>query len=50
MLKCWSYRPDDRPTFRYCLEVLLDLQNTCETMELNAHNLNSQFIINGMFN
>lgn len=26
MLKCWSYAPEDRPTFRYCLEVLKDLQ------------------------
>lgn len=26
MLKCWSYLPDDRPTFLYCLEVLKLLQ------------------------
>ncbi|XP_055681919.1 protein sevenless isoform X2 [Lutzomyia longipalpis] len=27
MLKCWSYCPEDRPTFRYCLEVLQTLKN-----------------------
>ncbi|XP_058444154.1 protein sevenless isoform X2 [Malaya genurostris] len=26
MLKCWSYSPEDRPTFRYCLEELKSLQ------------------------
>lgn len=25
MLKCWSYAPENRPTFRYCLEILQDL-------------------------
>lgn len=23
--KCWSYNPDQRPTFKYCLEVLEEL-------------------------
>lgn len=48
MTKCWAYRPEERPTFRYCLEELLDLKNNCETMELNVHNLSGQ-AINGKF-
>lgn len=23
--KCWSYNPDHRPTFKYCLEILEEL-------------------------
>lgn len=25
MLKCWSYNPDQRPTFKYCLSVVEEL-------------------------
>lgn len=25
MLKCWEFDPENRPTFKYCLEVLEDL-------------------------
>ncbi|GAB0094112.1 Tyrosine-protein kinase receptor [Sergentomyia squamirostris] len=28
MLKCWSYCPEDRPTFRYCLEILEALKDS----------------------
>nr|CAD7258654.1 unnamed protein product [Timema shepardi] len=27
MLKCWSYNPESRPTFKYCLDVLLELKD-----------------------
>lgn len=27
MLKCWNYSADQRPTFRYCLEVLKTLES-----------------------
>lgn len=26
MNKCWSFNPDERPTFKYCLEVLVELK------------------------
>lgn len=28
MLKCWSYNPECRPTFKYCLEVLQNLKES----------------------
>lgn len=41
MLKCWSYLPEDRPTFRYCLEVLEDLKrNTSESILITVSNSN----------
>lgn len=41
MLKCWSYRPEDRPTFRYCLDVLLVLkENTSDAIQITANTLN----------
>lgn len=26
MLKCWNYCPENRPTFRHCLDALKDLK------------------------
>lgn len=46
MLKCWSYRPEERPTFRYCLEVLQLLRNNCEAVHINMQNSN-RTLING---
>lgn len=28
MLECWKFLPGERPTFRYCLEVLEQLKTT----------------------
>jgi hypothetical protein len=28
MQKCWSYNPDSRPTFKYCLESLEELMES----------------------
>lgn len=37
MLKCWSYSPDDRPTFLYCLEVLKLLQlHTSDSIQITV--------------
>jgi DNA-binding phage protein len=37
MLLCWSYSPDDRPTFRYCLEVLKALQlRTSDSIQITS--------------
>nr|AVT56263.1 sevenless [Boisea trivittata] len=27
MMKCWSFSPDERPTFKYCLDVLVELKS-----------------------
>lgn len=40
MLKCWSYRPEERPTFRYCLDTLQSLRNQCAEMQINIENTN----------
>lgn len=29
MLKCWSFRAEERPTFKYCLQVLENLKQSC---------------------
>lgn len=43
MLKCWSYRPEERPTFRYCLDVLLDLkENTSAAIQIVSSSNNRQ--------
>lgn len=26
MMKCWSFNPENRPTFKYCLETLENLK------------------------
>lgn len=37
MLKCWSYLPEDRPTFRECLEDLKLLQEkTSDSIQIVA--------------
>ncbi|XP_029733314.1 proto-oncogene tyrosine-protein kinase ROS isoform X3 [Aedes albopictus] len=37
MLKCWSYSPDDRPTFRYLLEVLKNLkEETSDSIKITS--------------
>lgn len=37
MLKCWNYCPENRPTFRYCLEVLMNLKDqTCANIQLTS--------------
>lgn len=40
MLKCWSYRPEDRPTFRYCLEVLTTLKENTIDLQITSKNIN----------
>lgn len=41
MQLCWSYEPDERPTFRYCLEVLQKLKEcTNDKIRIQARNLN----------
>lgn len=36
MLNCWSYQPENRPTFKYCLEVLEELHNSTTDSPLTA--------------
>ncbi|XP_065076468.1 proto-oncogene tyrosine-protein kinase ROS isoform X3 [Ochlerotatus camptorhynchus] len=37
MLKCWSYSPEDRPTFRYLLEVLKSLkERTSDSIQITS--------------
>lgn len=37
MLKCWSYSPEDRPTFRYLLEVLKSLkEHTSDSIQITS--------------
>lgn len=31
MLKCWNYCPENRPTFRHCLDVLKNLKEKTNT-------------------
>lgn len=38
MLKCWSYRPEERPTFRYCLDILQSLRSNFEDAQINIEN------------
>ncbi|XP_037036977.1 protein sevenless isoform X3 [Bradysia coprophila] len=41
MQLCWSYEPDERPTFRYCLEILEKLKEcTNDKIRIQARNLN----------
>lgn len=41
MLKCWRYRPEERPTFGYCLEVLTELrENTSDAIKIISPNTN----------
>lgn len=44
MLKCWSYRPEDRPTFRYCLDVLQSLRSNYENIHINMENTHRNLI------
>ncbi|XP_044740104.1 proto-oncogene tyrosine-protein kinase ROS [Chrysoperla carnea] len=44
MLKCWSYNPECRPTFKYCLEILEKLK---QHIIINALQLNSVESMNG---
>lgn len=43
MLKCWSYRPEERPTFRYCLDVLQSLRIQFEDIRINMENASRNF-------
>lgn len=43
MLKCWSYRPEERPTFRYCLDVLQSLRTQFEDIRINMENTTRNF-------
>lgn len=43
MLKCWSYRPEERPTFRYCLDVLQSLLTQFEDIRINMENASRNF-------
>lgn len=43
MLKCWSYRPEERPTFRYCLDVLQSLRTKFEDIRINMENASRNF-------
>jgi len=37
MLKCWSYSPEDRPTFRYCLDILKTLKEaTSDSVQITV--------------
>ncbi|XP_055602255.1 proto-oncogene tyrosine-protein kinase ROS isoform X2 [Uranotaenia lowii] len=37
MLKCWSYSPEERPTFRYCLEELKSLkERTSDSIQITS--------------
>ncbi|XP_055536181.1 proto-oncogene tyrosine-protein kinase ROS isoform X2 [Wyeomyia smithii] len=37
MMKCWSYSPDDRPTFRYCLDILQSLEKrTSDSIQITS--------------
>lgn len=37
MLKCWSYSPEDRPTFRYLLEILKSLkERTSDSIQITS--------------
>ncbi|XP_055298116.1 proto-oncogene tyrosine-protein kinase ROS isoform X4 [Sitodiplosis mosellana] len=49
MLKCWSYRPEERPTFRYCLDVLQSLRTKFEDIRINLENASRNFA-GGIFN
>lgn len=44
MLKCWSYRPEDRPTFRYCLDILQSLRSNYENIHINMENTHRNLI------
>lgn len=36
MLRCWSFNPEERPMFIYCLDVLMDLKKkTSDAQMLN---------------
>lgn len=38
MLKCWSYEPERRPTFKFCLEILEGLHlNSLRDPATGAH-------------
>ena len=44
MLKCWNYSADQRPNFRYCLEVLQSLQDqTSEYTKITTQFTADQF-------
>ncbi|XP_031627487.1 proto-oncogene tyrosine-protein kinase ROS-like isoform X2 [Contarinia nasturtii] len=43
MLKCWSYRPEERPTFRYCLDILQSLRTKFDDIRINLENANRNF-------
>lgn len=36
MMLCWSYQPENRPTFKYSLEVLEQLCNSTTDKSLTA--------------
>ncbi|CAL4065204.1 unnamed protein product, partial [Meganyctiphanes norvegica] len=41
MERCWSYSPDNRPTFKECLLILMQLQETISSLPAMAvHNVN----------
>lgn len=41
MIKCWSYKPEQRSSFRYCLDELLLLQqNTSDSIVITSDTLN----------
>lgn len=50
MLKCWSYRPEERPTFRYCLDVLQSLRTKFEDIRINLENASRNFTGKPLYN
>lgn len=36
MMKCWSFNPEERPTFRYCLDVLDDILSHTDDVALQG--------------
>lgn len=41
MMKTWREHGEDRPTFRYCLDVLQKLQVQCEAAHVLLSSFNS---------
>uniref|UniRef100_T1IRG8 receptor protein-tyrosine kinase n=1 Tax=Strigamia maritima TaxID=126957 RepID=T1IRG8_STRMM len=40
MLLCWNYNPDNRPTFKYCLDQLQELKRKSADLPTCVHNNN----------
>ncbi|XP_014249043.1 proto-oncogene tyrosine-protein kinase ROS [Cimex lectularius] len=39
MIKCWNFNPEERPTFKYCLDVLEEILKNTEDIPLNTSTL-----------